>query len=111
MVITIPENFSKNATTVLNKKPKKMELTYKTNDSLNYIGAVISKQGATKVDASVKESVSEAYADTMFKVIKKVGGGSRRLQMVPRSFQTVRRHCLTDSILILRALIRSTKAS
>lgn len=75
MVITIPENFSKNATTVLNKKPKKMELTYKTNDSLNYIGAVISKQGATKVDASVKESVSEAYADTMFKVIKKVGGG------------------------------------
>lgn len=75
MVITIPENFSKNATTVLNKKPKKMELTYKTNDSLNYIGAVISKQGATKVDANVKESVSEAYADTMFKVIKKVGGG------------------------------------
>ena len=75
MVITIPENFSKNATTVLNKKPKKMELTYKTNDSLNYIGEVISKQGATQVNASVKESVSEAYADTMFKVIKKVGGG------------------------------------
>ena len=75
MVITIPENFSKNATTVLNKKPKKMELTYKTNDSLNYIGKVISKQGATQVNARVKESVSEAYADTMFKVIKKVGGG------------------------------------
>ena len=75
MVITIPENFSKNATTVLNKKPKKMELTYKTNGSLNYIGEVISKQGATQVNASVKESVSEAYADTMFKVIKKVGGG------------------------------------
>lgn len=75
MVITIPENFSKNATTVLNKKPKKMELTYKTNDSLNYIGEVISKQGATQVNARVKESVSEAYADTMFKVIKKVGGG------------------------------------
>lgn len=75
MVITIPENFSKNATTVLNKKPKKMELTYKTNGSLNYIGEVISKQSATQVNASVKESVSEAYADTMFKVIKKVGGG------------------------------------
>lgn len=75
MVITIPENFSKNATTVLNKKPKKMELTYKTNGSLNYIGEVISKQSAMQVNASVKESVSEAYADTMFKVIKKVGGG------------------------------------
>lgn len=75
MVITIPEDFSKNATTVLDKSPKKMELTYNTNDSLNYIGEVISKQGATQVNASVKEKVSEAYADTMFKVIKKVGGG------------------------------------
>lgn len=75
MVITIPKNFSKNATTVLDKNPKKMQLTYKTNDSLNYIGEVISKQGATKVDSSIKKSVSTAYADTMFKVIKKVGAG------------------------------------
>lgn len=73
MVITIPKNFSKNATTVLNRHPHKMKLTYKTNDSLNYIGKVISETGAKQVNSEIRESVSTAYADTMFKVVKKVG--------------------------------------
>ncbi len=75
MVITIPKNFSKNATTVLNRHPHKMNLTYKTNDSLNYIGKVISETGAKQVNSEIRESVSTAYADTMFKVVKKVGKG------------------------------------
>lgn len=75
MVITIPKNFSKNATTVLDKDPKKMELQYTTNDSLNYIGKVISEEGAKQVNAQVKETVSTSYADTVFGVIKQVGKG------------------------------------
>ena len=75
MVITIPKNFSKNATTVLNSHPQKMKLTYKTNDSLNYIGKVISETGAKQVNSEIRESVSTAYADTMFKVVKQVGKG------------------------------------
>lgn len=75
MVITIPKNFSKNATTVLNRHPHKMNLTYKTNDSLNYIGKVISETGVKQVNSEIRESVSTAYADTMFKVVKKVGKG------------------------------------
>ena len=75
MVITIPKYFSKNATTVLDKDPKKMELQYTTNDSLNYIGKVISEEGAKQVNAQVKETVSTSYADTVFGVIKQVGKG------------------------------------
>lgn len=75
MVITIPKDFSKNATTVLDKDPKKMELQYTTNDSLNYIGKVISEEGAKQVNAQVKETVSTSYADTVFGVIKQVGKG------------------------------------
>ena len=75
MVITIPKNFSKNATTVLNKHPKKMQLTYNTNDALNYIGKVIGEEGAKQVNSSVRDSVSEAYATTMFDTVKKVGKG------------------------------------
>ncbi|WP_286028967.1 YhgE/Pip domain-containing protein [Ligilactobacillus agilis] len=75
MVITIPKNFSKNATTVLNRHPHKMNLTYETNDSLNYIGKVISETGVKQVNSEIRESVSTAYADTMFKVVKKVGKG------------------------------------
>lgn len=75
MVITIPKNFSKNATTVLDKNPKKMQLKYKTNDSLNYIGKVISEQGVKELNTQVRKSVSTAYAKTMFATIKKVGKG------------------------------------
>ena len=75
MVITIPKNFSKNATTVLDKHPKKMQLTYNTNDALNYIGKVIGEEGAKQVNSSVRDSVSKAYATTMFDTVKKVGKG------------------------------------
>ncbi|MCI1699835.1 YhgE/Pip family protein [Liquorilactobacillus nagelii] len=75
MVVTIPKNFSKNATTVLDKTPKKMQLKYKTNDSLNYIGKVISEEGVKQLNTEVRKSVSTAYAKTMFATIKKVGKG------------------------------------
>ncbi|KRN26598.1 YhgE/Pip domain-containing protein [Liquorilactobacillus mali] len=74
-IITIPKNFSKNATTVLNKNPKKMRLTYKTNDSLNYIGKVISEEGAKQLNTKINATVTKAYAKTMFATIKKVGTG------------------------------------
>ncbi|MFT8668550.1 MAG: YhgE/Pip domain-containing protein [Liquorilactobacillus hordei] len=74
-IITIPKNFSKNATTVLNKNPKKMRLTYKTNDSLNYIGKVISEEGAKQLNTKINATVTRAYAKTMFATIKQVGTG------------------------------------
>ncbi|KRM92092.1 hypothetical protein FC80_GL000273 [Liquorilactobacillus cacaonum DSM 21116] len=74
-IITIPKNFSKNATTVLDKNPKKMELTYKTNDSLNYIGKVISEEGAKQLNTEINSTVTKAYASAMFATIKKVGKG------------------------------------
>lgn len=74
-VVTIPKNFSKNATTILDKNPKKMRLKYETNDSLNYIGKVISEVGVKQLNTQVRQNVSKAYAETMFAMIKKVGTG------------------------------------
>ncbi|WEV58063.1 YhgE/Pip domain-containing protein [Ligilactobacillus acidipiscis] len=75
MVVTVPKNFSKNAATVLNDKPQKMNLKYQTNDSLNYIGQVITKEAAGQLNNKVSKTVSTAYADTMFGVVKQVGAG------------------------------------
>lgn len=75
MVVTIPKNFSKNAATVLDDQPQKMKLSYQTNDSLNYIGQVITKEAATQLNSKVSKTVSTAYADTMFGVVKQVGAG------------------------------------
>lgn len=77
-VVTIPENFSKNAATLLDEHPKKMQLTYKTNDSLNYLSQVISGVGVDKLDKEIRANVTNAYASALFDQIKTVGKGFDR---------------------------------
>lgn len=77
-VITIPKNFSQNATTVLDKHPHKMHLTYQTNDSLNYLGQVVSTIGVNSMNTRIREAVTSAYATAMFKALKTVSHGMRR---------------------------------
>lgn len=74
-VVTIPKDFSKDATTVLDKHPKQMQLKYETNGSLNYIGQVISQLGMTKLNESIRAQVTRAYATAMFKALHTVGKG------------------------------------
>lgn len=76
--IIVPEDFSKNATTLLDKNPKKMNLTYETNDSLNYIGSVISEQGAKAVNDKIKSAITQAYAKAMFAQVEKAGAGFQK---------------------------------
>ncbi|MCJ2388203.1 YhgE/Pip domain-containing protein [Limosilactobacillus fermentum] len=74
-VVTIPKDFSKNAATVLDQSPKKMELKYETNGSLNYIGQVISEMAMTKLNQKIRAQVTQAYATTMIKLVKQMGTG------------------------------------
>ncbi|MEK1426075.1 YhgE/Pip domain-containing protein [Limosilactobacillus fermentum] len=74
-VVTIPKDFSKNAATVLDQSPKKMELKYETNGSLNYIGQVISEMAMTKLNQKIRAQVTQSYATTMIKLVKQVGTG------------------------------------
>ncbi|PCX36707.1 YhgE/Pip domain-containing protein [Listeria monocytogenes] len=75
MVVTIPKDFSKNAASVLDKDPKKMELSYKTNGSLNYLGQVVSEQGAKQLKSEVSAEVTKSYAEAIFDKIKESGDG------------------------------------
>lgn len=74
-VITIPENFSENATTVMDKNPKQMKLHYETNGSLNYIGQVMTEIGTSRLNTSIRSQVTQAYAKAMFKELGVVGKG------------------------------------
>ncbi|MFD1454893.1 YhgE/Pip family protein [Levilactobacillus lanxiensis] len=74
-VITFPKNFSANAATALNKHPKKMTFTYKTNGSANYIAQVMSEVGSSKLDSEIRAKVTKAYAQATFKQIFAVGKG------------------------------------
>ncbi|WP_369821510.1 YhgE/Pip family protein [Listeria sp. ILCC796] len=75
MIVTIPKDFSKNASTILDDNPKKMDLTYKINPSQNYIGEVVTQQGANQLKNEVATSVTKEYAKSVFAKIKEVGAG------------------------------------
>ncbi|MFC6207382.1 YhgE/Pip family protein [Levilactobacillus tongjiangensis] len=77
-VVTIPKNFSQHAKTVTDAQPQPMKLSYATNDSLNYIGGIISQTGATQLNQAVRQAVTKAYALSMFQQIKRSGQGFQR---------------------------------
>lgn len=75
MVITIPENFSENASTVLDENPKKMELNYATNPGTNYIASKMSETAVNKIKESIADKVTEVYAQSVFDSIAELGDG------------------------------------
>ena len=75
MVITIPSNFSKNATTLLDKNPKKMVLNYTTNPGTNYVASKMDDSAIARIKAEVSASVTKTYAETIFTSIGTMSDG------------------------------------
>ncbi|URZ88015.1 YhgE/Pip domain-containing protein [Floricoccus penangensis] len=75
MIVTIPENFSENAATVLDPDPQKLDLKYETNPGVNFLGEVVSDTAMTQLKAQVGESVSDSYVKAIFSTLKGVGNG------------------------------------
>ncbi|EAE4424275.1 YhgE/Pip domain-containing protein [Listeria monocytogenes] len=75
MIVTLPKDFSKNATTLLDENPKKMEIGYETNGSLNFIGEEVTKMAMEDLKAQVGTSVTKGYAETIFAQVGKLGNG------------------------------------
>ena len=66
MVITIPEDFSSDASTLMDDNPKKMELKYETNPGTNYIASKMSETALSKIREAVASKVTETYTQTVF---------------------------------------------
>ena len=75
MTITIPQDFSKNATTLLDDNPQKMILNYTTNPGTNYIASKMDDSAIAKIKAEVSSSVTKTYAETIFEQIGTLSDG------------------------------------
>lgn len=75
MIITIPENFSKNATTLLDDDPHTMMLTYTTNPQTNYIATKMDDSAMAKVKTEISSTVTKTYAKILFKNVKTLSKG------------------------------------
>lgn len=75
MIITIPENFSKNATTLLGDDPQTMMLTYTTNPQTNYVATKMDESAMAKVKAEISSTVTKTYSKILFKNVKTLSKG------------------------------------
>jgi putative membrane protein len=75
LLIEIPKSFSKNATTLLDEHPKKLEIKYIPNESFNFLSAQIGDTAMQKIKALVSEKVTQTYAETMFDSMTKMADG------------------------------------
>ncbi|MFK4998145.1 hypothetical protein ACI2OX_14615 [Bacillus sp. N9] len=53
LLIEIPDHFSKNATTLLDEQPQKLELNYIPNESFNFLSAQIGETAVEKIKVAV----------------------------------------------------------
>ncbi|PRA09673.1 MULTISPECIES: YhgE/Pip family protein [unclassified Paenibacillus] len=75
MQITIPENFSSQATTLLDDKPEPADLIYEPNGNYSFVGAQIGKTAIKDLKAKVSAKVTESYAETLLDKFSEVSDG------------------------------------
>lgn len=75
MVLTIPKDFSKNATTLTEKNAKKMMLYYETNPGQNYIASKMSETAVSKIQTNIREKITTQYTETVFEQLGTIGDG------------------------------------
>ncbi|MHC9537008.1 YhgE/Pip family protein [Dellaglioa sp. BT-FLS60] len=75
MSVTLPSNFSKNATTALDKTPKVSLLKTKQSDTNNYVSQLITKQVAEQLKSQVLTNIQKAYDSALLSSVKQLGSG------------------------------------
>ncbi|WP_223070452.1 YhgE/Pip domain-containing protein [Paenibacillus caui] len=75
MKITIPENFSAQATTLMEDNPKPAELIYEPNGDYNFIAGQIGNSAIKDIKSKVSAKVTEAYTDSLFGKVSEISNG------------------------------------
>ncbi|WP_314584131.1 YhgE/Pip domain-containing protein [Paenibacillus terrigena] len=75
LMIEIPEQMSKSATTILDPVPQTMKLIYKENSSYNFLSGQISDKIVEKLKNDVSKTMTETYVEQMFGAINTVSDG------------------------------------
>ncbi|WP_072520236.1 YhgE/Pip domain-containing protein [Gemella massiliensis] len=73
MIVTIPVNFSKNATTLSNENPEKMNIDFKTNFTKSKNGEKIMETVASNLTNTVKDQVVKTYSSTLYNKLSDIG--------------------------------------
>ncbi len=75
MVVTIPKEFSHNATTLMETDPTKLCLEFATNPGRNYISMKLGESAVKEIKANITEEIIRTYAENVFDSLTEVEDG------------------------------------
>ncbi|WP_025694831.1 YhgE/Pip domain-containing protein, partial [Paenibacillus durus] len=75
VAIIVPENFSANATTMLDDQPKPAQLIYEPKQGENFTASTIAGSAAKELKAKVSAKITEAYVNSVFDNITDISNG------------------------------------
>ncbi|TDL80753.1 YhgE/Pip domain-containing protein [Peribacillus frigoritolerans] len=75
MMIEIPGDFSKNATTLMDKNPQSLELKYVPNEGFNFLSGQIGGTAVAQIKEEVSNTITKTYAESIFENIDKLADG------------------------------------
>lgn len=71
--ITIPQNFSKDLTSIVTENIKKGDIIYTVNEKINAIAPKLTDKGATGVQQQITKEIVKVVSDTIFGAGNKIG--------------------------------------
>ncbi len=71
--IEIPEDFSKDLTSIITEETKKGKIIYTVNEKINAIAPKITEKGASTIQSEVNQTVVKTVSETIFDVFNSVG--------------------------------------
>ncbi|HLQ73643.1 MAG TPA: YhgE/Pip domain-containing protein [Bacillota bacterium] len=75
MIITIPNDFSEKASTVLSDHPEEMSLKYTVDPGRNFFSVTISEQAMKTINEDISASVTKEYTKAIFAQLEQIGEG------------------------------------
>lgn len=71
--LEIPQNFSKDLTSLISQDVKKGEIIYTVNEKINAIAPKITDKGASTIQLEVNQTVAETVGEVIFDVFNEIG--------------------------------------
>ncbi|MBY0145166.1 YhgE/Pip domain-containing protein [Neobacillus niacini] len=75
ILVEIPSNFSKNATTLLEDQPEKLEIKYVPNEGANFLSAQIGETAMKEIKAEISKEIVATYSESIFEKVTEMGDG------------------------------------
>ncbi len=78
MVITLPEDLSEKASSLLTDNPKKLNIKYQTTAGRSFVASKMSESAMTKLKDTVSENITETYTKAVFKSMSSLQDGLKK---------------------------------